>query len=125
MTHPNPADLQLVSHTTSDGVTARELELGDVTATLWAPDHAEPGASLVLIGHNGSRHRLHRSVSGRARLLAEAGFRACALDVAGHGPRPRTPHDEQEIADLARRTVPGWRALLTALFALQRSGRPP
>lgn len=146
MTHPNPADLHLVSHTTTDGVTERELELGDITATLWAPEDAGPGIPLVLIGHNGSRHRHHRSVTGRARLLAETGFRACALDVAGHGSRPRTPYDEQEIAalhaarrtggdiatiierynaDLARRTVPEWRALLTALCAVPQIGPSP
>ena len=146
MTDLDPADLTLVSHATSDGVTARELVLGDVTATLWAPEHAAPGTPIVLLGHNGSRHRLHRSMTGRARLLAEAGLRACALDVAGHGPRPRTPYDEEEIAvlhaarkagdpveaiierynaDLARRTVPEWRALLAGLLAVPEIGPAP
>jgi hypothetical protein len=146
MTDLNPADLTLVLHTTADGVTTRELELGDVPATLWAPEHAAPGTPIVLLGHNGSRNRRHRSVTGRARLLTDAGLRACALDVAGHGPRPRTPYDEEEIAvlhaarragepvgaiierynaDLARRTVPEWRALLAGLLAVPEIGPAP
>ena len=139
----NPADLRLLSHTTSDGVTTRELLLGDVTATLWSPEHAAPGTPLVLLGHGGGRHRHHPSMSGRARLLAESGFRACALDVVGHGPRPGTPYDDEQVdllraafetgeplgpvvepynADLARRTVPEWRALLAGLLAVPEIG---
>lgn len=147
MTDLNPADLRLVSHTTSDDVTTHELVLGDVTATLWAPEHATPGTPLVLLGHGGGRqHRHHRATEGRARLLTDAGFRAVALDVTGHGPRPRTPHDEQEVvalhearrsgdpigpiverynADLARRTVPEWRALLAGLLAIPEIGDAP
>src|SRR5512146_2781553 len=99
MTDLNPASLRLVSHTTSDGVTTRELVLGDVTAALWAPEHASPGTPIVLLGHGGGRqHRHHRAVTGRAKLLTDIGLRALALDVAGHGSRPRTPHDEAEVA---------------------------
>ena len=146
MTDLKPADLRLVSHTTSDGVTVRELVLGDVTAALWAPEHAAPGTPLVLIGHGGGRHRHHPAVSGRARLLTDIGFRAVALDVVGHGSRPGTPYDEQEVAaldaawtagepigpvvepynvDLARRTVPEWRALLAGLLAVPEIGDAP
>ena len=146
MTDLNPADLQLISHTTSDAVTTRELVLGEVTAALWAPEHAAPGTPLVLLGHGGGRHRHHPSVSGRARLLTDIGFRALALDVDGHGPRPRTAYDEEQIAllhaarragepigpivepynaDLARRTVPEWRALLAGLLAVPEIGDCP
>lgn len=140
----NPADLRLVSHETSDGVTTRELVHGDVTATLWSPERAAPGTPLVLLGHGGGRH--HPAMTGRARLLTDVGFRACALDVVGHGPRPRTPYDEEEVAvlhaarragepigpvverynaDLARRTVPEWRALLAGLLAVPEIGAAP
>jgi pimeloyl-ACP methyl ester carboxylesterase len=147
MTDLNPADLRLVSHGTSDGVTTRELVLGDVTAALWAPEDALPGTPLVLLGHGGGRqHRHHPAMTGRARLLTDVGFRAVALDVEGHGPRPRTPSDEQEVsalhearragepigpiverynADLARRTVPQWRALLAGLLAVPEIGEAP
>jgi pimeloyl-ACP methyl ester carboxylesterase len=146
MTDLNPADLRLVSHTTSDGVTTRELVLGDVTATLWATEHATPGTPLVLLGHGGGQHRHHPAMSGRARLLTDLGFRALALDADGHGPRPRTPQDEAEVAflhaartagepigpiverynaDLARRTVPEWRALLAGLLAVPEIGDSP
>jgi len=101
MTDLNPADLRLVSHTTSDGVTTREFVLGEVTAALWVPEHAAPGTPLVLLGHGGGRqHRHHPAMSGRARLLTDVGFRAVALDVDGHGPRPRTAHDEEQVAVL-------------------------
>ncbi len=146
MTDLNPADLRLISHTTSDGVTTRELVLGDVTAALWAREHAAPGTPLVLLGHGGGRHRHHPSMTGRARLLTDIGFRAVALDVDGHGPRPRTANDEEEVAalhaarqagqpigpiverynaDLARRTVPEWRALLAGLLAVPEIGDAP
>jgi pimeloyl-ACP methyl ester carboxylesterase len=143
----NPADLQLLSHETSDGVTVRELALGDVTAALWAPEDAAPGTPIVLLGHGGGLgHRHHKSMTGRAKLLTDVGFRACALDAAGHGPRPRTAQDEEEVAallaarrsggdfapiverynaDLARRTVPEWRALLAGLLAVPQIGEAP
>ncbi|MEU4746664.1 alpha/beta hydrolase, partial [Actinosynnema sp. NPDC023658] len=146
MSDLNPADLRLVSHTTSDGVTTRELVLGDVTAALWEPEDAAPGTPLVLLGHGGGQHRHDRAMSGRARLLTDVGFRAVALDVDGHGPRPRSPRDEEEVAllraamkageptgpiaerynaDLARRTVPEWRALLAGLLAVPGIGDAP
>jgi len=147
MTDLKPADLRLISHITSDGVTTRELVLGNVTAALWAPEYADPGTPIVLLGHGGGRqHRHHRAMSGPARLLADVGFRALALDVEGHGPRPRTPYDEEEVAvlhaarragepigpiverynaDLARRTVPEWRALLAGMLAVPEIGDAP
>jgi len=143
----NPADLRLDSHTTSAGVTTHEFVLGDATAALWAPEHAAPGTPLVLLGHGGGKQfRHHPAVAGRARRLTEAGFRAVALDVQGHGPRARTPRDEEEVAllhaarragepigpiverynaDLARRTVPEWRALLAGLLTRPEIGDAP
>ncbi len=74
------------------------------------------------------------------------GLRACALDVAGHGSRLRTPYDEEQVAalhaarragepigpiveryntDLARRTVPEWRALLAGLLAAPEIAAAP
>lgn len=143
----NPADLRLLSSETTDGVTTHELALDDITATLWSPEHAAPGAPIVLLGHNGGLgHRHHKSMTGRARLLTDVGLRACALDVVGHGPRPRTPRDDEEVAalqtarreradfasivqrynrDLAHRTVPEWRALLAGLLAISDIGEAP
>ena len=118
-----------------------------MTAVLWAPEHAEPGTPLVLLGHGGGRqHRHHPAMAGRARLLTDVGFRAVALDVDGHGPRTRSAEDEAEVAllhaarragdpigaiverynaDLARRTVPEWRALLAGLLAVDEIGDAP
>ena len=65
MTDLNPADLRLVSHTTSDGVTTREFVLGEVTAALWVPEHAAPGTPLVLLGHGGGSWWLIRGYAAR------------------------------------------------------------
>jgi pimeloyl-ACP methyl ester carboxylesterase len=143
MNAPNPADLRLLSQETSHDVTISEWALGDVTAALWSPEHTAPGTPLVLLGHGGGQHRHHPAMTGRARLLTDAGFRAVALDAAGHGPRPRTPQDEEDVtalhaarragepigpiverynADLSRRTVPEWRALLAGLRSMPEIG---
>ena len=94
MTDLNPADLHLISHTTTDGVTTRELVLGDVTATLWAPEHAAPGTPLVLLGHGGGRqHRHHPAMTGprpaahRRRLPRPRARRRRPRPAAAHAGR--------------------------------------
>lgn len=140
------ADLRLISRTTSDAATTSEFVLGDVTAALWAPVDAGPGTPLVLLGHGGGQHRHHPAMTGRARLLTDAGFCAVALDAEGHGSRSRSSRDEEHVAalhaarragepigpiveqydsDLARRTVPEWRALLARLRAEPEIGCGP
>jgi pimeloyl-ACP methyl ester carboxylesterase len=81
---------------------------------------------------------------GRAeRLVNDGGFHVAAIDAPGHGGRPRTAHDEREIAalyearaagepegpvvvrynlHLAERAVPEWQATLDALQALPEIG---
>lgn len=76
-------------------------------------------------------------MAGRAeRIVAGCGFAVAVLDAPGHGDRPRTDHDEREIAfmqaamaagepvgpivvrynaHLAEQAVPEWRATLDAL----------
>ena len=143
----NPAHLRLVSQSTSNGVTTYEFVLGDVTAALWTPEHSAPGTPLVLLGHGGGvQHRHHPAMAGRAKLLTDVGFGAVAIDVDGHGPRTRSAEDEAEVellhaarrahepigpiverynADLARRTVPEWRALIRGLVAMPEIGDAP
>lgn len=83
-------------------------------------------------------------MTGRAHLLVNhCGFHVACIDAPGHGDRPRTAHDEQEIAalykareagepegpivvrynaHLAELAVPEWRATLDALQELPEIG---
>lgn len=45
---------------------------------------------------------------GRAqRLVTGCGFHVAVIDAAGHGDRPRTAHDEEEIAVMQRAMAAG------------------
>ena len=101
-------------------------------------------APLVLMGHGGGTHKKAPAMAGRARLLvAGCGFHVAVIDAPGHGDRPRTAHDEREIAamfraraagepegpivvrynaHLAELAVPEWRATLDALQDLPQIG---
>lgn len=125
--------------TSSDGVRERDfITAAGIPGVLWSPPSG--AAPLVLIGHGGGAHKRAPGVAGRARaLVAGAGFHVAAIDAPGHGDRPRSEHDEQEIAALYRarvagrpegpiverynawlagRAVPEWRATLDELLDL-------
>ncbi|MFD9485424.1 alpha/beta hydrolase family protein [Streptomyces sp. NPDC059991] len=138
---------QFTAETSSNGVLVRDFTVGEVTGALWSPASptSESGrAPLVLMGHGGGMHAKAPAMSGRAqRLVADGGFHVATIDAPGHGGRPRTAHDEQEIAvmqqamaagepvgpivvrynaHLAERAVPEWRATLDALQELPEIG---
>ncbi len=134
---------RFTTETTSDGVVSRDFTVGDVPGVLWSPACAAGRAPLVLLGHGGGTHKRWPAMTGRAGLLVAAGFHVACVDAPGHGDRPRTGHDEQEIAallrartagdpegpvvvrynlHLAERAVPEWRAVLDALQELPRIG---
>ncbi|MEU6272044.1 alpha/beta hydrolase [Streptomyces populi] len=55
------------------------------------------------MGHGGGNHKKHPAMAGRAQLLVNGcGFHVAVIDAPGHGDRPRTAHDEKEIAELFR-----------------------
>ncbi|MQY07492.1 hypothetical protein ACRB68_55930 [Actinomadura sp. RB68] len=86
----------------------RDFILGDVPGVLWSPVSGAERAPLVLMGHGGGTHKKHPAMSGRARLLVDGcGFHVAVLDAPGHGDRPRTAHDEAEIAELFRARAAG------------------
>src|SRR5690242_1397208 len=136
--------VQFVSETSSDGVRERDFTVGEVPGVLWSPVHGSGRAPLVLMGHGGGRDSKAPAMTGRAqRLVTGCGFHVAAIDAPGHGSRPRTAHDEQEIAamqramaagepvgpivvrynaHLAERAVPEWRATLDALQELPEIG---
>ena len=121
----------------------RDFTVGDVPGVLWLPETTP--APLVLLGHGGGRDKKAPAMTGRAELLVAQGFAAAAIDAPGHGGRPRTAYDEEEIAlmrramstgepvgpivvrynaDLARRAVPEWQAVLDVLLQLPEIAGP-
>ena len=136
--------LQFTAESSFDGVIERDLTVGGVPGVLWSPASGDGLAPLVLMGHGGGNHKKHPAMSGRAqRLVTGCGFHVAVLDAPGHGDRPRTAHDEAEIAELFRAraagepegpivvryndhlaalAVPEYRALLDALQELPEIG---
>ncbi|MFC0599389.1 alpha/beta hydrolase [Streptomyces palmae] len=136
--------LHFTTESSSDGMLARDFALGEVPGVLWSPASGADRAPLVLMGHGGGTHKKHPSMTDRARLLVtECGFHVAVIDAPGHGDRPRTAHDEQEVAalrevqaagepegpivvrynaHLAQLAVPEWQATLDALQELPEIG---
>ncbi|WP_037622943.1 alpha/beta hydrolase [Streptomyces aureus] len=95
--------LQFTHRSSSDGVTERDFVVDGVPGVLWSPSSGADRAPLVLMGHGGGNHKKHPAMAGRARLLVTGcGFHVAVLDAPGHGDRPRSEHDEREIAELFR-----------------------
>ena len=88
--------LCFTSETSSSGVAERDFTVGEVPGVLWSPASGADGAPLILIGHDGAKHKKHPAMTGRARLLVNnCGFHVAVIDAPGHGDRPRTAHDER------------------------------
>ncbi|MGC0338812.1 alpha/beta hydrolase [Streptomyces sp. SLBN-8D4] len=122
----------------------RDFTVGEVPGVLWSPASAPEGTPLILMGHGGGNHKKSPAMTGRAELLVNrGGFHVAVIDAPGHGDRPRTAHDEQEIAELYRaraagepegpivvrynahlaaRAVPEWHATLDTLQKLPEIG---
>jgi alpha-beta hydrolase superfamily lysophospholipase len=99
------------------------------------------------MGHGGGQHKKAPDIVARARrFVAERGFAVAAVDVPGHGDRPkdedydRTAAENQarvdageELAPLiadfqalvARQSVPEWQAVLGAVQELDHVGAGP
>jgi pimeloyl-ACP methyl ester carboxylesterase len=135
---------QFTAESSSNGMLERDFTVGDVPGVLWSPAASAARAPLILLGHGGGNHKKHPAMAGRAqRLVTGCGFHVAVIDAPGHGDRPRTAHDEQEItalyearvagesqgpiivrynAYLAELAVPEWRATLDALQELPEIG---
>ncbi|MFJ9862906.1 alpha/beta hydrolase [Streptomyces sp. NPDC101165] len=122
----------------------RDFTVGDVPGVLRSPASGADRAPLVLMGHGGGAHKKHAAMVGRAHLLVTGcGFHVAVIDAPGHGDRPRSAHDEQDIAALrkaqaagepegpivvpydarpAELAVPEWQATLDALQELPEIG---
>jgi dienelactone hydrolase len=132
--------LQFTAESSSNGMIERDFTVGEVPGVLWSPASGADRTPLVLMGHGGGTHKKWPAMTGRAhRLVTSCGFHVACIDAPGHGDRPRTAHDEQEIAalyrareagepegpvvvrynaHLAQRAVPEWQATLDALQKL-------
>ncbi|MEU3460757.1 alpha/beta hydrolase [Streptomyces sp. NPDC006733] len=100
--------LHFTAESSSNGMIERDFTLGDVPGVLWSPARgAADRAPLVLMTHGGGNHKKHPAMSGRARRLVRDGFHVAVLDAPGHGDRPRTAHDEAEVAELFRARAAG------------------
>lgn len=136
--------LQFTADSSSNGMVERDFTVGEIPGVLWSPVSGADRAPLVLMGHGGGNHKKHQAMAGRAKLLVSGcGFHVAVIDAPGHGSRPRTAHDEQEIAvmqramaagepvgpivvrynaHLAEQAVPEWQATLDALQELPEIG---
>lgn len=100
--------LQFTAESSSDGIVVRDFTVDGVPGVLWSPSTGPDRAPLVLMGHGGGAHKKHPAMAGRARLLASGhGFHVAVIDAPGHGDRPRTAQDEQDIAALRRAQAAG------------------
>ncbi|WP_414506370.1 dienelactone hydrolase family protein [Streptomyces sp. NEAU-L66] len=139
--------MRFTSETSSDGVSEQIFTLGETPGVLWTPEGAAGTRPLVLMGHGGGQHKKAPGIVARARrLVAECDFAVAAVDVPGHGDRPKDEEYDriatenqarvaagEELAPLiagfqalvARRTVPEWRAVLDAVQGLAYVGAGP
>ncbi|MFJ7048759.1 dienelactone hydrolase family protein [Streptomyces sp. NPDC101112] len=135
------------SETSSDGVREHLFTLDAIPGVLWTPDGAVGPRPLIVMGHGGGQHKKAPGVVARAlRFVTECGFAVVAVDVPGHGDRPKDEtYDRivtenqaraaagEELAPLiagfqalvARRTVPEWQAVLDAVQELPFVGTGP
>jgi pimeloyl-ACP methyl ester carboxylesterase len=136
--------MHFTEDSSSHGVRERDFTVDGVPGVLWSPAGGPGRAPLVLLGHGGGNHKKSPAMYGRGRLLVDdGGFHVAVIDAPGHGDRPRTAHDEREIAamqramaagepvgpivsryngHLAEQAVPEWRATLDALVRLPEIG---
>ncbi|MDQ8702825.1 alpha/beta hydrolase [Streptomyces sp. LHD-70] len=139
--------MRFTSQTSSDGVSEQLFTLGEIPGVLWTPTDAAGTRPLILMGHGGGQHKKAPGIEFRARrFVTECGFAVVAVDVPGHGDRPKDEEYDriatgnaarvaagEELAPLiagfqamvARRTVPEWRAVLDAVQELGHVGAGP
>jgi dienelactone hydrolase len=139
--------MRFSSETSYDGVCEQLFTLGEIPGVLWTPEDAVGTRPLILMGHGGGWHKKHPGIVACARrFVAECGFAVVAVDVPGHGDRPKDEEYDriatenrarveagEELAPLvadfqalvARQTVPEWQAVLDAVQQLEHVGAGP
>jgi dienelactone hydrolase len=139
--------MRLTFQTSSGGVCEQLFTLGEIPGVLWTPEGAAGTRPLILMGHGGGQHKKAPGIMTRARrFVAECDFAVAAVDMPGHGDRPKDEEYHriatenrarvdagEELAPLiagfqalvARQTVPEWRAVLDAVQELEHVGAGP
>jgi dienelactone hydrolase len=139
--------VRFTSATSSGGVLEQLFTLDEIPGVLWTPEGAAGPRPLILMGHGGGQHKKAPDIVAHARrFVAECGFAVAAVDVPGHGDRPKDEELDRiatenqarvnagaELAPLiasfqalvARRTVPEWRAAVDAVQELDYVGAGP
>src|SRR5580693_2778321 len=109
------------TETSSGGVREQLFTLGEIPGVLWTPDGAAGARPLILMGHGGGQHKKAPGIVARARrFAAECGFAAVAVDVPGHGDRPRNEEHDRIITEMRTRFQTGGEVtpLVAGLHAL-------
>jgi hypothetical protein len=116
-----PSSTLHFTSTTSDGIAELTFTLGEINGVLWSPEAATDGASLLLMGHGGGRHKNAPGLVTHARW-AVAGdgsgnvsgdeFTVTALDAPGHDDRPGSDRVQRQVDAIRRAPDPGERALV-------------
>ncbi|ETK32089.1 hypothetical protein MPTA5024_31580 [Microbispora sp. ATCC PTA-5024] len=139
--------MRFISETSSDGVRERLFTLGEIPGVLWTPEGAAGTRPLIVMGHGGGQHKKAPGILTRARRLAtDCAFAVVAVDVPGHGDRPKDEEYDRIATEnrarmdagedpapliavfqalVARQTVPEWRAVLDAVQDLEYVGAGP
>src|SRR5258708_40256688 len=82
--------MRFTSETSSGGVSEQLFTLGEIPGVLWTPESVAGTRPLILMGHGGGQHKKTPGIVARARrFVAECGFAVAAVDVPGHGDRPK------------------------------------
>ncbi|WP_020658988.1 alpha/beta hydrolase [Amycolatopsis benzoatilytica] len=138
--------MQVTSETTSGGVAERSFTVGDIRGTVWTSAGTPSASPLILLGHGGGQHQGSEALAARARrYVTDGGFAVAAIDLPGHGARPRTERYQQLLAairdnaaegaprasevrrynaELAAQPVPEWQEMLDALLTLDEIAEP-
>src|SRR5258708_11340947 len=88
--------MRFTSETSSGGVSEQLFTLGEIPGVLWTPEGAAGTRPLILMGHGGGQHKKTPGIVARAhRFVAECGFAVAAVDVPGHGDRPKDQEDDR------------------------------
>jgi dienelactone hydrolase len=139
--------MRFISETSSGGACEQLFALGEIPGVLWTPEGAVGTRPLILMGHGGGQHKKAPGIVARARrFVTECGFAVAAVDVPGHGDRPKNEEYDriatrnqaridagQELAPLiasfqalvARQTVPERQAVLDAVQQVVHVGTGP
>src|SRR5260221_11521344 len=100
--------MRFTSETSSGGVSEQLFTLGEIPGVLWTPESVAGPRPLILMGHGGGQHKKAPGIVARARrFVAECGFAVAAVDVPGHGDRPKDEEDDRSATENPARVDAG------------------